>query len=177
MTIRIASVANEYSSFKTAAWHHGGKSCALFLSRDVSQLFPRKQTTCCAMCTVNGRNEWIWLAYPVTWCYVMVFRGEQVDMRRERKNDIFWLTKWHGDLSIRMIATQVDNTEAFDYPSRPKRTRHDSGKHFSADGVSEKTLDIVDVIGILKKYSEYEGGVNCCMCGKVNFSLLCKWSK
>ncbi|KAK3082666.1 hypothetical protein FSP39_002083 [Pinctada imbricata] len=72
-----------------------------------------------------------------------------------------------------MISTQVEDTDAFSFSSRPKRIRHDSGRHFNRDGVSEKTLDITGVVGLLKRYTGYDGGINCSVCGKLYKSRVC----
>lgn len=65
-----------------------------------------------------------------------------------------------------MISLEVNSDVCDPYGTRPRRIRHDSGRHFDSNGVSERHLDIRGVLEILKKNENYDGGVNCAVCGK-----------
>lgn len=51
-------------------------------------------------------------------------------------------------------------------PPRPRRNRHESSKVFDA----ERKLDLSEVLDVLQTYVDYDGGINCSLCGK--FMLL-----
>ena len=52
---------------------------------------------------------------------------------------------------------------------RPRRTRHDSAKHYD---VERKDLELSEVLDVLQCYVDYGGGINCCVCGKSSLPLL-----
>ncbi|VDI07597.1 Hypothetical predicted protein [Mytilus galloprovincialis] len=60
-----------------------------------------------------------------------------------------------------MISFEVNNSTCDPYISRPRRQRHDSGRHFDSNGPTERHLDIRGVLEILRKNENYTGGVNC----------------
>lgn len=47
---------------------------------------------------------------------------------------------------------------------RPRRVRHESGPNYSGEG--DRSLELKGIMEVLKAYSDYEGGVNCSLCGK-----------
>ncbi|KAK7112838.1 uncharacterized protein [Littorina saxatilis] len=53
---------------------------------------------------------------------------------------------------------------------RPRRTRHDSAKHYDAQ---RKDLELTQVLDVLQCYVDYGGGINCCVCGKLYKSRVC----
>nr|KAG5690571.1 hypothetical protein BaRGS_009233 [Batillaria attramentaria] len=59
--------------------------------------------------------------------------------------------------------------ETFASP-RPRRTRHDSSKHYDAE---RKDLGLTEVMGVLEGYADYGGGINCSVCGKLYKSRVC----
>ncbi|VDI78376.1 Hypothetical predicted protein [Mytilus galloprovincialis] len=72
-----------------------------------------------------------------------------------------------------MISFEVNNNTCDPYISRPRRQRHDSGRHFDSNGPTERHLDIRGVLEILRKNENYTGGVNCAVCGKLYKSRVC----
>lgn len=71
-----------------------------------------------------------------------------------------------------MISVEVNNNGCDPYIQRPRRSRHDSGRHFDSNGPTDRHLDIRGVLEILKKNENYDGGVNCAVCGKLLESLI-----
>jgi len=65
--------------------------------------------------------------------------------------------------------TITDMVDAESHP-RPRRTRHDSAKHYD---VERKDLELSEVLDVLQCYVDYGGGINCCVCGKSSFPLFC----
>ncbi|OWF45496.1 uncharacterized protein LOC110456978 [Mizuhopecten yessoensis] len=73
-----------------------------------------------------------------------------------------------------MLATEMETTSHLGFEERPKRMRLDPRcKHYDANGVSHRSLDIGGVIGVLSKYQDYDGGINCSICGKLYKSRVC----
>ena len=51
---------------------------------------------------------------------------------------------------------------------RPKRSKIEATKQrLFGTFHTEKTLDISGVISVLKGYEDYDGGINCSICGKM----------
>ncbi|KAL3854372.1 hypothetical protein ACJMK2_013644 [Sinanodonta woodiana] len=72
-----------------------------------------------------------------------------------------------------MLTTQIPHEEKVNFPSRPKRTRFDGPRHYDVTGEGGKTLELRDVIEVLKAYNDYDGGINCSLCGKLYKSRVC----
>lgn len=69
---------------------------------------------------------------------------------------------WFLTITVAMV-------DAESHP-RPRRTRHDSAKHYD---VERKDLELSEVLDVLQRYVDYGGGINCCVCGKSSFPLFC----
>ena len=55
------------------------------------------------------------------------------------------------------------------FTTRSKRLKMEAGnnqRHYDATGCGRKTLELQGVIDVLKEYNDYEGGINCSICGK-----------
>lgn len=68
-----------------------------------------------------------------------------------------------------MITTEIEAPGHMGFEERPKRMRLDPKirhRHYDAYGVSHRSLDIGGVIGVLRKYEDYDGGINCSICGE-----------
>lgn len=65
--------------------------------------------------------------------------------------------KWIFTKTVTMVDTES-------HP-RPRRTRHDSAKHYDAQ---RKDLELTQVLDVLQCYVDYGGGINCCVCGKLS---------
>ena len=63
----------------------------------------------------------------------------------------------------------IDSTNIMDMGSRPRRVRHESAKNY--DGEGEKTLELRGILDVLSAYRDYDGGVNCSLCGKCQLHL------
>lgn len=49
---------------------------------------------------------------------------------------------------------------------RQRRCRNDSAKHYDAE---RKDLQLEEVWAVLQTYGDYDGGINCSICGKIRF--------
>ncbi|XP_071102977.1 uncharacterized protein [Haliotis cracherodii] len=72
-----------------------------------------------------------------------------------------------------MMSTGLSGEEHFDFCTRPKRQRLDGSKHYDVNGSGPKCLELEGVISVLKEYDDYDGGINCSMCGKLYKSKVC----
>ncbi|XP_064598624.1 uncharacterized protein LOC135464970 [Liolophura sinensis] len=73
-----------------------------------------------------------------------------------------------------MLGTKPVDAMTLEFASRPKRLRHDSGsRHYDSSGCGSKSLELQGVIKVLKEYDDYDGGVNCSICGKLYKSRVC----
>ena len=56
---------------------------------------------------------------------------------------------------------------------RRKSVRRDSQRHFIDINPDEKrNLGLTGVIHVLKSYDDFDGGINCCICGENSYSFL-----
>ena len=59
---------------------------------------------------------------------------------------------------------EIDNSI---FKERRKSVRRDSHRHFIDINPDEKrNLGLTGVIHVLKSYDDYDGGINCCICGE-----------
>lgn len=65
-----------------------------------------------------------------------------------------------------MMSTGLSGEEHFDFCTRPKRQRLEGSKHYDVNGSGPKCLELEGVISVLKEYDDYDGGINCSMCGE-----------
>ena len=50
-----------------------------------------------------------------------------------------------------------------DSSDRPRRLRHESGPNYNGSG--DRTLELKEIQEVLNAYHDYEGGINCSLCG------------
>ncbi|XP_036361257.1 uncharacterized protein LOC118764541 [Octopus sinensis] len=78
-----------------------------------------------------------------------------------------------------MLADPVETVGHLSFTTRPKRLRicgdgsTYNHRHNDVSGSGCKTLELQGVIDLLKQYDDYEGGVNCSICGKLYKSKVC----
>jgi len=66
-----------------------------------------------------------------------------------------------------MFTTEFESSVDLEFESRPKRMRMDTKlRHYDSNGMTQRSLDIEGVIRVLSKYDDYDGGINCSICGK-----------
>ena len=65
--------------------------------------------------------------------------------------------------TARFLITTVAMMDSESHP-RPRRTRHNSSKHYD---VERKDLELSQVLDVLQCYVDYGGGINCSICGKL----------
>jgi hypothetical protein len=74
-----------------------------------------------------------------------------------------------------ILAKIMDTADSDNHP-RPRRSRHDSSKHYDA---TRRDLQLSEVLDVLQCYVDYGGGINCCVCGKpvvfLDFSSKYAW--
>ena len=75
------------------------------------------------------------------------------------------------DPNSRFVTITVAMVDSESHP-RPRRTRHDSAKHYD---VERKDLELTEVLDVLQCYVDYGGGINCSVCGKSSLSQLPFW--
>lgn len=72
-----------------------------------------------------------------------------------------------------MLADPMETAAAhLGFTTRSKRLKMEAGnnqRHYDATGCGRKTLELQGVIDVLKEYDDYEGGINCSICGKNQF--------
>ncbi|CAH1789585.1 unnamed protein product [Owenia fusiformis] len=68
---------------------------------------------------------------------------------------------------------EMDYEDPLDFAQRPKRMRLDSQRSYEGVLPSPKGLELDGVLDVLRKYEEYEGGINCSVCGKLYKSKVC----
>ena len=63
----------------------------------------------------------------------------------------------------------MERQNLIDSSDRPKRVKHESGPNYNGDG--DRSLELKGIVDVLDAYQDYEGGVNCSLCGKLHFVL------
>ena len=53
--------------------------------------------------------------------------------------------------------------------TRPRRNRNDSQKLLISEENTNRKLQLVDIMKVTEGFDEYEGGINCMVCGKLLF--------
>lgn len=66
--------------------------------------------------------------------------------------------------------TEIESHYPLDFATRPKRLKTDGNRHYDSNGKGHKLLELQGVVDVLKTYEDYEGGINCCICGKCSSS-------
>lgn len=125
--------------------------------------FPRKQTRGVLWPSKVGVSQsFHWLIHQVMTCHMILLWFGLLLLTR---GILLNIAKIFGKKStnFKMLATEVETSDMHCFHPRPKRIRSLSGKH-----VEERSLDIVGVLDTLKSYEDYDGGVNCKICGKEN---------
>ena len=67
---------------------------------------------------------------------------------------------------------EADNTETGDCKSRCRRNRSDSARNLFGFNSNDNNLELNGVLSVLDEYDNYDGGINCRICGKFSISLL-----
>ena len=66
-----------------------------------------------------------------------------------------------------MAMTERQNL--IDSSERPRRMRHESGPNYNGEG--DRSLELKGIIEVLNAYHDYEGGINCSLCGELSIVL------
>ncbi len=61
---------------------------------------------------------------------------------------------------------EVDRPVSMEACVRPRRHRHEPQRAFSGANLNQKTLELEGIVSVLKQYHDYEGGINCSICGE-----------
>ena len=61
---------------------------------------------------------------------------------------------------------EVDHNNNIDYQPRPKRHRMEPHRIFFGSNPNQKTLELEGMFNVLRAYEDYDGGINCSICGK-----------
>ena len=65
-----------------------------------------------------------------------------------------------------MSLFRTKKTQSKRFAERPRRSRPDVKRSFGGKNPDEKSLDLEGVLEVLQSYSDYEGGINCNICGE-----------
>ncbi|KAL5005926.1 hypothetical protein ScPMuIL_017084 [Solemya velum] len=72
-----------------------------------------------------------------------------------------------------LLAAELASSGLLELSLRRKRLRNDSQRGYDELGSGGKSLKLDGVIDVLKKYNDYDGGINCSICGKLYKSRVC----
>lgn len=65
-----------------------------------------------------------------------------------------------------MPVMEIESNNAMDTQERPRRLRMETQRIFHGGNPNQKCLELEGVVKVLSQYADYEGGINCSICGK-----------
>jgi hypothetical protein len=74
---------------------------------------------------------------------------------------------------------EVETRSGEEWTSRPKRARCDSSRGLFGSNQNDNNLELSGVLSVLREYDDYQGGINCRICGEFGVAyvmILCRYT-